>query len=206
MIEKMLAYEKRLWRNLFQWVARRPAGGPGSVAFGNTRAVMPIMWAFVVLSAVEIIAVDLIVSRWATVRTILLILGAYGLLWMLGLVATFKVHPHVLDTVGIRLRSGPSVDLQVPWSAVADARVHRRYAHGKGLRVDHGVATIAVMSETHVDIRLREQTTLPGVSEPVQELHVYADDPSAFAAAITERVAALASAAETSGERRNSVA
>jgi hypothetical protein len=135
MLRRVVAYELSLWRSLYQWLARRPTtDDPGAVTFGNVSPALPIIWAFIVVSAIEVVVVDLIVSRWATVRAVLLWLGGYGLLWMFGLLAAMKVHPHVVSDHGIRVRSGQSLDVEVPWGALASVQ-HKRRSYAKNKRV-----------------------------------------------------------------------
>jgi hypothetical protein len=73
------------------------------------RKATPILVAFMFLSALEIPILPLVLP-WAAVRYSLLVLGVWGLLWMLGLLASICTYPHVVDTTGIRLRSGFQFD------------------------------------------------------------------------------------------------
>ena len=44
---------------------------------------------------------------------------------MLGLLASMKVFPHLLDDAGMRIRYGTTVDIRIPWSAVASVTARR---------------------------------------------------------------------------------
>ncbi|MGW5667805.1 hypothetical protein [Micromonospora sp. NPDC003776] len=85
-------YEIGMWRSLFRWLLRRPqTTEPGAEVFGYVGVVQPILIAFIVLSAVEIPIFDLILRHtlpWPSVRTVVLALGVWGLLWMIGLFAS----------------------------------------------------------------------------------------------------------------------
>jgi hypothetical protein len=190
-----------MWRSLFRWVLRRPVTrDPGAETFGYAGAVRPIMIAFIVLSVVEIPIFDLIVSRlvpWPPARFIVLGLGVYGLLWMLGLLAMIAIHPHVVDGTGIRVRNGISVDVTIPWAGVAAAR--RRYRalpSSRAVQVDHDrdgpVVILGAGGQVNVELRLREPVPLAlprGLSEPTTRVRLYADDPDGFVAATGRHLA-----------------
>lgn len=184
-----------MWGSLFRWLLRRPvAYPPGAVTFGYLGVVRPILVMFIVLSAVEIPIFDLIVSRlvpWSPARYLVLVLGIYGLIWMFGLYAMLTLHPHVLDRHGIRVRNGVSLDLTIPWDAVA--AVHKRYRSlpsGKAVQVERDdsgpIVHFGVGSQTSVDVVLRDPLPLAlpkGAGEPTVRVRLYADDPDAFVAA-----------------------
>ena len=90
-------FELRLYRSLFRWVTRRPvAPSPDIEAVGYSQTVTPIMLLWIFASAVEMVVVHLLIP-WQTVRIILLIISAWGLIWMIGFLASLKVHPHLLS-------------------------------------------------------------------------------------------------------------
>lgn len=198
---RTVAYEWAMWTSLFRWVLRRPANHrPGGEVFSYLGVVRPILIAFIALSAVEIPIFDLIISRlvpWQPARFIALALGAYGLIWMLGLVAMIQLRPHIVDGTGIRVRNGIKLDLTIPWEGIA--AVHGRYrslptskavqleAHRDGLIVNLGVA-----GQTSVEVALREPTSLAlpnGRREPAVRVRLYADDPGGFVASARAHLA-----------------
>lgn len=193
------AYEAAMWRGLYRWVTRRPLRlAPGEVAFGHAGPVKPIFVVFIVLSALEIPILDLIISHlvpWPAVRYVALAAGIYGLVWMLGLVGALLTSPHVVGEAGIRIRNGTSVDVTIPWEAVA--RVGHRYRalpSSRAVLVEDGVLNLGTGSQTSVDVTLREPLTLPlrKAPDPVNEVRFYADDPKALVAlarAAVERAA-----------------
>jgi hypothetical protein len=106
------------------------------------------------------------------------------------------VHPHVVTDVGIRVRYGFSVDVTVPWSAIATVRSKGRMLEkGRTVQCEQTpagqVASIAVAKQTTVDLVLREPMVLNLArtgGEPVAELRLYADDPAPLVAEIRERL------------------
>jgi hypothetical protein len=188
MIGRAVRYELAMWRSLFRWILRRPAVD-GGVPFGGAAKVMPLLWMFIGLSAAEVPILHLILP-WHTARVISLGLGAYGLLWMVGILASLKVHPHLVGRTGLRIRSGLSYDVTMPWNAVATIRHrYRSTPPGGGVQVDdengRPVLLLGVGGQTAVDVVLREPREVPlrkAAGRPVVEIRFNADDPEALVA------------------------
>jgi len=184
--------EAAMWRSLYLWARRRPpALSPGDVPFSYLGVVKPILGVFLALSVVEIPILDLIIKNvvpWQPARLIMLAISIWGLLWMVGLLASLKIHPHVAGHAGLRVRMGAGVDFTVPWGQVdAICKGYRSMPSSKSVQIedDRGrrVLHIVVGSQTSVDVRLRRPAPflLPtGESEPVDEVRLYADDPDAL--------------------------
>jgi hypothetical protein len=200
---KAIWYELRLWRSLFRWILRRPTAEPGAATFGYAALLTPVLVAFIVVSAIEIPIVHLVLP-WATVRTTALAAGVYGLLWMIGLLAAMRVHPHVVGDAGLRVRSGMSVDLSVPWSAVAELRIRSRTLESNRAVQQHdGVLSVVAWRHTNVEVTLREPTVFPlpgGPSDLVREVRFHADDEKALLSAARERLAAFRDRAAATGD------
>ena len=122
----LIRFEVGIWKSLFLWVTRRVAGmHPGAEAFAYHRQIAPILGAFIFVSVIELPVVHLLIP-WDTVRLVVLFLSVWGLLWMVGLLASMKVFPHLLDADGLRIRYGTSVEVRVPWDAVESVGAKRR--------------------------------------------------------------------------------
>jgi hypothetical protein len=201
LLSRAVGYELALWRSLFRWILRRPAGvGPGDAAFSYAGVVMPIFGVFIGLSAIEVPILDLILRNtvpWERVRHIALAVGIYGLFWMIGLLASLRVHPHVVGRGGLRVRNAHSVDVTLPWSAIAEVRHrYRSLPSSRTVQIDGTIVNVSTGSQTSVDVVLREPTSLrlpKGPSDPATELRFYADDPNALVAAAREHLAAVSS-------------
>ncbi|WP_020522875.1 hypothetical protein [Catelliglobosispora koreensis] len=174
-------YELAIWRSLFRWTFRRPVtSSPEDLPFGYTQAVAPVMWAFIAISAIEIPVFHLLVP-WRTVQYIGLGLGTWGLFWMIGLLAAQKIHPHVVESGGIRIRNAFSHNVFVPWSNIETIRQkNRNFEKSRTIQVNDGVLSLVIFSQTNVDIVLREPIQLRYSEEPISELRIYADDASGF--------------------------
>lgn len=91
-----------------------------------------------------------------TVRIIGVAVGFWGLTWMVGLLASLRVHPHVVSDSGLRIRYGTTVD--IVQLDRAESRV---------------VVQIGILSQTNVDVELRRPMAIPlpkGDGEPIHEV------------------------------------
>ena len=153
------------------------------------------MAAFIFVSVLELVVVHLLLP-WETVRLIADVLSIWGLVWMVGFLASMKVYPHLLDDVGLPIRYGTTADIAIPWEAVATVTSSRGSVptrHNVQVeRSDEGVVVdVAVLKQTRVDVVLSRPTTvkLPDGTEEITELRFYVDDPRALVARARERLA-----------------
>ncbi|WP_328425420.1 hypothetical protein OG470_16975 [Micromonospora sp. NBC_00389] len=189
LLRRVAKLEAAMWRNLYLWARRRPLPlAPGDEPFGYLGVVKPILGIFIGLSIVEIPIFDLIVTNvvpWGPARWIVLALGVWGLLWMVGLFASMTINPHVVGDTGLRVRLNSGIDIWIPWTDIEVLRKrYRSLPSSKSVQVeqegDRRVVSISVGSQTSIDVLLRHPTSfdLPKVgSEPMNELRLYADDP-----------------------------
>lgn len=196
LLRRLLRMEWNIWRSLALWATRRRPGATASArAFPYIRDVTPLLLAFLFGSLLELPVFHFLIP-WEPVRLAALVLGLWGLLWMLGYIAAMRVFPHLLDDRGLRVRHGAAVDLLLPWEAIADVRAERddvprndplQFAVGPG-----GVAAkVAILKQTRVTVELREPRALPHRDDPreVVLVKLAADDPAALVAAARERLA-----------------
>ena len=113
---------------------------------------------------------------------------------MIGMLATFRVHPHVVNDDGVRIRKGLSVDITIPWTAIDSVsggiipKAARRTTY-----VEDSVLHVGVLSQSNVEIALREPTTVPVPQvghATVTEVRIYVDDPGAFTKWTREKLTA----------------
>ncbi|MGY1745668.1 hypothetical protein [Blastococcus sp. SYSU D00695] len=185
---RALALELAMWRALVRWGLRRRRVPEGATAFPYAGASTPVIWAFVVVSAVEVVVVHVVVP-WEGLRLALDLAGVYGVLWMLGLLAALRTTPHWVDDSGLRVRHGfAGVDLHVPWEDIAAVRVRRRSVEGSRTVHLHAegprrAVSVNEASSTQVELELRTPRVVPhrrAGAEPVDELRIAADDPAAL--------------------------
>lgn len=191
-LELARRYEAGVWRSLYRWLARRPrTTDPDAELFGSASQATPLLLAFIVLSALEIPILPLFLP-WTAVRYCLLVLGVWGLLWMLGLLASLRTNPHVVGAAGLRLRSGFQFDAFVPWERVSAIRL-RRSGVDRKLQIERtGTrASVALHGTSNVEVVVRQAVAvrfLDGRDARVDAIRFYADDPTALLTAAQARL------------------
>lgn len=184
---RVLRYELVMWHSLDRWVFRRP--GPAGERFPYASVVTPVIIAFIVVSAIELPIAHLLVP-WPVVRQVLLVVGIYGLLWMIGMLASYRVNPHSVDDDGLHIRTGGTVHVLVPWNAIGSVRMRRRsYEGSRSIRLltdgPERTLAFAMGSQTTLDVVLSRPLPLlafRGDPDPVGEVRLHADDERALAA------------------------
>ena len=159
-VRRALWLELRLYACLIRWVLRRPEVAPGQEPIGYAQAVTPVLCLWIFASAAEIPLAHVLLP-WHTARMVLLVLEAWGLVWMLGLLASYRVRPHVLDADGLRLRNGAVTDVRVAWADVARVRQER-------MDLESSVRSVQVRRE---DGATELQVGVSGQVNVVLELH-----------------------------------
>jgi hypothetical protein len=188
LVRRAVSFELGVWRSLYRWTTRRPLGPDGTETFSYAGPVTPVICAFIGLSAIEIPVAHLLLP-WQTARAVVLVVGIWGLTWMLGLLASLRTYPHVVGSSGLRIRYGTTVDIAIPWNAVASIGARRRDLPSSRTvqlgRIDSGaVLHVGISSQTNVDVALRDPVTvpLPKGTESITALRFHADDARALVA------------------------
>ncbi|MEV4154579.1 hypothetical protein AB0J48_16285 [Nocardia salmonicida] len=188
--------EVDIWVSLARAVSRRP-DTEGGTPIRYAGAVSAVIWAFIVVSAVEIPAVHLIIP-WPAARIVALGLGVWGLVWMAGMLAAHHVYPHVLTGELLRVRYLRRVGLDIPLADIESIRHELRpYDGAKSLQLTGtGDETLAVIvgNSTNVRVVLTEPATFrtPHGDFTVSAIAFWADDPrgalAQIRAAMVDRV------------------
>jgi hypothetical protein len=191
LVRRAIRFELRMWADLIRWVLRRPVCAEDETPFGYARSMTPIVGGIIAASAIEILAMHVLVP-WEQVRFVVDLLGVYGFLWMVGLLAGLRMHPHVVAPDGLRVRGTGGLDVTIPWEFITSVRAVDRSVPGRrSVQVDGSTLSIAVMNQTNVDVAFRGPTTfeLPrGETEPLRSLNIAVDEPAAMVAAIREHL------------------
>jgi hypothetical protein len=192
---KAVMFEVSLYRSLFRWATHRPDVPPGAVPFAYVGAVAVLLWAFIIVSTVELVVVHVLLP-WETLRLIADIVGIWGLVWMLGFAASLTVNPHAVADTGLLVRHGTGTDLTVPWDAISTVSVRERsHDKSKTVQLDSDgpdpVLMVVVASRTNVDIVLSRPLTFPvrGSEGKVSTIRLYADDARGLAQQVRAHVA-----------------
>ncbi len=194
-------FELALYRSLARWVAHRPDVPGGATPIGYSRLVAPMLWLWIFGSTVEVVVVEVVLRHldqaWAAaLRVPLLLLGIWGVLWMLGMLASMRVRPHLLTDAELRVRSGARTWLVVPLGTVAAIRFVEHDVPGliRSLHVEGALALVGVGNRTNLELQLTEPTTVRtstgGVT--VDRVGLWVDDPREATAMLRTRLGRVA--------------
>ena len=194
---RAVVFELRLYWSLLRWVARRPDLPSGAEVVTYHRTVTPVLWLWIFASAVEVPLVHVLIP-WDTVRIIALAVSVWGLLWMVGFLASLTVHPHLLGESELRIRHGATLSLAVPLESVAAVTTKQQDLPSsvrtlQPRETEDGVdLRIGVSGQVNVHAVLAAPLTVPTAKGDlrVTELSFWADDPRALVAAVRQRITA----------------
>lgn len=159
--------ELALYRSLARWVARRPDVPKGATSIGYAQLVGPMLWLWIFGSATEVVVVEVVLRNidagWAeAVRLPFLVIGIWGVLWMLGMLAAHHVRPHLLTSDRLRIRNSARTWLEVPLDAVTSTHTIEHELPGviKALHHEDGLVLVGVGSRTNLELTLNDRTVL----------------------------------------------
>lgn len=188
-------FERGIYPSLVRWVGRRPdVGPPGTVAVPYVGIVRTTIWLWIGASALEMAVVHVIVP-WPWVRWSLLVLSLWGLVWMIGYLASLIVHPHVVEPSVVRVRNGHTIEVAVPVDAIEAVTTTTRSTHESRVvqldAADDQHLLIAVSNQVNIHLVLSApvRADLPGGRYTFTRLSFWADDPSAAMRRLRELLA-----------------
>lgn len=177
---RFLVAELRLLRlALFQW--RTPPDVPaGSIGFGYHKHLVPVFSVILVLQLLELGVVHVLVAIWSpTAALILSALSAAGLVYLVGLLKSFRLKPVLLDDHGIRVRTGILVDRHIPLAAIATVRTSFSSAEVKR----QGTNEAGLFAWPNILVELKQPIDDPGLLRPHRKMTAIAfrlDEPNEF--------------------------
>lgn len=193
-VRRLVAAEFRLYGTVVPWLLRRSDAPPRTAAFGYAGVIRPVLWAFIVVSAIEVVVLHVLIP-WPVVRLIADVVSVWGLFWMVALTASLGTRPHLVGDGGLRIRYGVTADVTVPWDAVGAVAERRRSREkSRAVQLDRSpqgtVLNVVVGSQTTVDVTLRRplEVDLPAGRETVVAIRLHADDARGLVRAVRERI------------------
>ncbi|TQK18560.1 hypothetical protein FBY40_1048 [Microbacterium sp. SLBN-154] len=175
------------WVSLARLVFLRPRVPAGAVAVPYHRPVTGILTIFIVLSALEVPIIDLIVHPWPFVRIPLLILGIWGVVFMLGMLAGYVTRPHAVGAGGLRIRQSTDLEIALSWDDVLSVARRREVRHRgpkftPGRTDDAWTVHLPMQDETNLSVKLERpiEVAMPQGVVRIDEIRFWADDPTAF--------------------------
>ena len=193
-----LLLELALYRSLARWIARRPDVPAGATPIGYNRLVGPMLWLWIFGSATEVVVLEVVLrhveSSWAeALRLPLLAIGVWGVLWMLGMLASYRVRPHLLTDDRLRIRNSARTWVDLPLDAVAATRTIEHELPGVIRAVHHedGLLLVGVSSRTNLELVLTRPTDLHTSKGTMtaDRVGLWVDEPHATARQLTRLVA-----------------
>lgn len=200
-VRHFVVMELRLYRALYLAVRRRRHGvRPGTETVGYARMVTPVMGLWIFASALEIPLVH-VLTPWHSVRLALVAVGIWGLAWMIGMLVSLRVHPHLLDEEGITVRYGPMVAVPVRWDDLERVEARERDWPSSVRTVqwseDGDELAVAVSSRTNLVLHLRAPVPVRPTHQTraVRVVHLWVDEPRDVARDLRARLEARAGSA-----------
>lgn len=193
-----LRLELTLYLALGRWIARRPDVPAGTTPIGYSRLVAPMLWLWIFGSATEVVVLDLLLSRWWTpLRIPLLVVGVWGVVWMLGMLAAYRTRPHLLGEDSFQVRDGIHARVDVPLARIASVRsadhdlpglMRSVHVEGEG---DDAILLVGVGSRTNLELVLTGPTTVATPQGPttVGRVGLWVDEPREIAAVLRQAIA-----------------
>lgn len=209
LLREAVLFELALYRSLGRWVARRPDVPRGSTPIGYSRLVAPMLWLWIFGSTVEVVVVEVVLRHldqpWAAaIRVPVLLLGIWGVAWMLGMLASLRTRPHLLTETELRVRSGARTWLVLPLRAVTAIRPAEHDVPGviRSLHVDNELALVGAGNRTNLELHLTGPTTLATSRGEVTVTRVglWVDEPRAVATRLRARLGGPSRSAQASGD------
>lgn len=186
--------ELALYRSIARWIARRSDVPADATPIGYAQLVGPMLWLWILGSATETVVVEVVLRQidaaWAeAIRLPVLIAGIWGVLWMVGVLASYRVRPHLLTSEQLRIRSGARTWVDVPLDAVASTRRLEHELPGviRSVHLEDGLLLVGVSSRTNVELVLTGSQVLRTSKGDVtaDRVGLWADDPRAVATGLS---------------------
>ncbi len=195
-----LVFELNIYKSLLRWLLRRPSIPAGFEPVGYAQLATPMMGLWIFGSALELPLVHVLVP-WHGLRISLLVIGVWGLLWMLGALAGLRSYPHLLGDDMLRIRNGATHDIAIPWEAIAQVTTQDRSLPSsmwalQPQQTEQGThLNVAVSGRVNVHLALRKQLRLNTSRGDmlVTGLSLWVDEPRAVAPRIRRHAESHAS-------------
>ncbi|WP_232677186.1 hypothetical protein [Nocardioides sp. R-C-SC26] len=156
-----IGQELALYRSLARWIARRPDVPPEATPLGYAQLSGPMLWLWIIGSATEVVVVEVVLrsidAGWAhAIRVPVLVLGVWGVLWMLGQLAASRARPHLLTDDYLLIRNGSRTWVRVPLDVVVRSRAVEHEYEGlmTSLHQEDDLLLVGVNVRTNVELIL----------------------------------------------------
>ena len=183
----VIAEARLLHLALFRWGAA-PEVPAGAAAFAYHRHLVPIASVVMVLQTIEIGTVHLLVGLWSpTAALILSILSAAALVYLIGLVKSFRLKPVLIEGDILRVRTGILIDRSIPLKNIAAIRTSFASEEVKS----RACLEAGLLAWPNILVELNQPVADPGLLRRERTFTSVAfrlDDPNAFVRLMQERL------------------
>jgi hypothetical protein len=157
-------------------------------AFAYHRALAPLLWFFVSITAVELLVVHLLIAGlWSKLAAwILSALSLAMVAWIIAFIRSLKPSPCLVDAEGVTMRIGMLRTVHVPADHVGGVRT----SWPREALKQRGVLNLATINYPNVMLDLDPPFTAR--KRPLIAIAHRLDDPGAFAAAVARLTEARA--------------
>lgn len=184
----LVRQEFRILGALAGGIRRHRDAAPGDRLLAYGGRLRGILGSMIGISIVELAIVEFLVP-WTWLRWTLLILGVYGLIWVLGLAASAYTRPHLLDAERLRLRMTIFADIAVPLGTLSQVGGGGIASHQRGVEAGDGKLAVSVLGLSNMSLTFAEPVEVDcgkAGRHAVRKVRFYVDDPEAATAAIRE--------------------
>jgi hypothetical protein len=177
------------------WLAmrRRRDLGPDETPIRYGQPLRALMWVLLIVDGGLVLLLHFVLP-WPAARTVMLLLGLAGVVWVAAFLCAFSVYPHAVGPRRLRLRFAAMSDICIPLDRVRSVRLHATgWETSRNVDVVDGTLVLPVFNSTHVTAELTEplQLELRRRAVRVQRVAFAADDPAAARDAVAAELAAI---------------
>jgi hypothetical protein len=141
------------------------------------------MWVLVGLASIELVVVHFLVALWDwRVALVLSLASLASVIWLVGVIRSFRRLPVVIGDGVVRLRAGQLKTIDVPLAEIAEIRTQWP---GDALKA-RGALNLALIAYPNILVELR--APLAGRRRAICRIGHRFDDPSTFHTALTDAI------------------
>lgn len=193
---RLVMLEIRLYAALLRWCVRRKDVPATAEPWPYAALVAPLLWLWIFGSATEVVVFHFVIP-WDTVRVVVDIISIWGLIWMLGTLAAYRIRPHLLLPTELRIRNSVYHDISIPTKTIvsAAAREVELPSSMRSLQVsnDGGACQVSlgVSGRTNVVLTLQPATPLRTAKGTIatDSVGLWVDDSRSFVAHLNQQLA-----------------
>lgn len=163
-VRRIMDFDLKGMVSLVQWATRHRNGvPPGAAVLPYARAQVPMLMVFLFVMVVEVVCLELLlrgIGAPARLRTGVLVVDLYSVLFGLQFAAACVTRPHVVSADELRIRFGVFFDLRVPRRRIRAVRLAPNYNEAGMVKTYDERLAVAVTAQTNVVVELTEPITV----------------------------------------------